>query len=674
MLDPSSDRDTLCTLCTSFAKDVEITTSSNVDVPLMMLSDRWKEPRFFRHVESFDELVARAKTGCDLCNLLADDFAEQGANGTGPLKLHLFPNDRPVKFLATFEEEKYAWWYWGAWEPHVFYVVKNRPYDPLMEAKLDADGNVVGKPDKFHRATPKRSDAKETFDTARLWLKTCVESHPKCSQRLRHQLPTRIIYVGEPPAFDEVPRLITDTTGKDGSYVALSHCWGGNIPCVLTTKILDDYRGGLPVLQLPRNFLDAIHVTRELGFSYLWIDALCIIQDSDTDWKTQAGKMASYYSNAAVTITALNADASTKGFLGDRVHRHVKISRDLSVREEDTCIVDLLEACALEKRGWCMQERMLAPALLHFSDEQIIWECQEGITLEQSGMVVYRNLRSQRQQLKDFLISRFISLRRDYNLGAIPAGFENWYMLIEEFSRRRLTFESDTLPAIAGIASRFRELVGKGTYMAGLWEEDLRGGLFWGAKSRSQTREVDPIKRDFYILSRPEERARRFPSWSWASVSGRVEFLLPSEEQQAADDKARQDFKILSVDPDVGLDDLMASEVKCTLRLRAPIARIRYEAPAEKEHAGSGYFCRDDKSGELEDFSINTFYPVLDSEQLQSRQLWLLSSCSPPRQPRILLLEKVKDGQFRRIGYSHSYRAFEDDEWKRFKVVEFTLV
>ena len=100
----------------------------------------------------------------------------------------------------------------------------------------------------------------------------------------------------------------------------------------------------------------------------------------------EAARMAELYSQAALTISALDSDASTKGFLGDRQRRHVRIHDEMSVCAETLTIGDIFENCSLETRGWCMQERLLSPALLHFSKDQMMWECQQGVTLEQSGM------------------------------------------------------------------------------------------------------------------------------------------------------------------------------------------------------------------------------------------------------------------------------------------------
>ncbi|KAH6999147.1 heterokaryon incompatibility protein-domain-containing protein [Ilyonectria sp. MPI-CAGE-AT-0026] len=664
-----NDSDPLCNICTEFAIDAPQADyqKSTETVPPVVLSQRWEELSayrpFFRHHDTFDELVASAGTGCALCRILADDFGS-----------------RPCKFLATFEKRKSLWWYFGRWEPHVFNIVQHRPYDPVKECVFDANGIEVGKPDRFYRAIPRSSNSKDAFDTARYWLKNCVDSHTNCSRRTHNSLPTRVIYVGEPPLYQEVPRLYAQTAGQFDSYVALSHCWGGNIPCKLTEAVLQKYQQALPMSQLPQNFLDAISVTRQLGLRYIWIDALCIIQDSALDWQAEASKMASFYSQALVTVSALDSDKSTKGFLGDRQRGYAKISRDFSVCQEELMPVDILDRSALDTRGWCMQERLLSPALLHFSNEQLVWECQEGLIFEQNGMV--RSRSTNRGDVADELTNSFIVLRRNYNTGTISPKFEAWYELVEEFSSRNLTVDADILPAIAGAALRFRTLTGRDqtstgkiTYVAGLWEEDLHRGLFWGAriKKRRDTRVLRSF--DFHRLSKPTSPSSQtcFPSWSWASVRGTVQFYSKSPR---IDPQRWRDFEILGVNVSRGRDDLMATEAQGELRIRAPLIQLWYEAPTtgDSGHSGTVNF---EQGGDYYHHSSTRLAEteaVMDSNQLESRECWLLVSTGPPNIPFILLLDKVGDGRFRRIGYAVTYMWLKDQDFAHFKIVEFTLV
>ncbi|KAH7061770.1 heterokaryon incompatibility, partial [Paraphoma chrysanthemicola] len=88
-------------------------------------------------------------------------------------------------------------------------------------------------------------------------------------------------------------------------YVALSHRWATSCcPHSLKTTNLQQYQASIPTSQLPKNFIDAIAITEVLGLSYLWIDCLCIIQDSTSDWEIESANMDAVYLNATVTIAA----------------------------------------------------------------------------------------------------------------------------------------------------------------------------------------------------------------------------------------------------------------------------------------------------------------------------------------------------------------------------------
>jgi Heterokaryon incompatibility protein (HET) len=99
----------------------------------------------------------------------------------------------------------------------------------------------------------------------------------------------------------------SDSVQVDGyPYVTLSYCRGENPSfIILLIENLPAFRAGISVEKLPRTFKDAVHVTRRLGFRSLWVDALCIIQDSTADWVAQALLMSKIYSCSALTLAAV---------------------------------------------------------------------------------------------------------------------------------------------------------------------------------------------------------------------------------------------------------------------------------------------------------------------------------------------------------------------------------
>ena len=112
---------------------------------------------------------------------------------------------------------------------------------------------------------------------------------------------------------------LIETTASQGCYVALSYCWGKNIPYTTTSKNVEKHQGkGISYEEIPKTLQEAVLVTRLLGLQYLWIDSLCIIQDDQKDWEHEAARMGLVYSRAYITIAASRAHHCGEGFLQPR--------------------------------------------------------------------------------------------------------------------------------------------------------------------------------------------------------------------------------------------------------------------------------------------------------------------------------------------------------------------
>ena len=185
-------------------------------------------------------------------------------------------------------------------------------------------------------------------------------------------------------------------------YIALSHCWGQDPPtknnpqfCTTDNNITARLEG-FSFPKLPKTFRDAVQVTRELGIQYLWIDSLCIIQWNQKDWEHEAARMEGVFASAYCTIAASSAVDSEAGFLKRNVSNECVLAQDASGRRFYICAdtddsnnyIDIddfdgrVGEAPLNKRAWVMQERVLSRRIIHFSDEQIYWECGEGVYCE----------------------------------------------------------------------------------------------------------------------------------------------------------------------------------------------------------------------------------------------------------------------------------------------------
>ena len=231
------------------------------------------------------------------------------------------------------------------------------------------------------------------------WLRECNESHD-CNTRSKEPeptFPTRALDIGDAnePRFDAgCVRLVHASEARDQKYIALSHCWGKlsvekEKSYCTTQENIDQRCKAFRLSELPKTFQDAVEVTRELGVQYLWIDSLCIIQHEDdkADWKREACRMETVYSHAYCTIAATAAVDSNAGFLqrdvkSDYVHvqntsgEQFYISADIDDFDND------VGRAQLNTRAWVMQESVLSRRTIHFSANQIYWECGRGIHCE----------------------------------------------------------------------------------------------------------------------------------------------------------------------------------------------------------------------------------------------------------------------------------------------------
>ncbi|KAL8671551.1 MAG: hypothetical protein Q9168_003958 [Polycauliona sp. 1 TL-2023] len=199
----------------------------------------------------------------------------------------------------------------------------NRVGAPGQKLLLTLMGLTEGTGDAaaLHGKCPMRLPDKNSLsdsNTARIhgWLDNCMADHACCRTKKLPRLPTRIIDVGS--LGDRGARLL-ETNRRPAQYLALSHCWGAPTASKTNLRLLQsnfqDLLTEIPTKSISKNFQDAIEVARKLKFRYLWIDALCIIQDSKHDWEIESARMNDVYESAHLTIVATSAVSSDEGFL-----------------------------------------------------------------------------------------------------------------------------------------------------------------------------------------------------------------------------------------------------------------------------------------------------------------------------------------------------------------------
>ncbi|KAF2188524.1 HET-domain-containing protein [Zopfia rhizophila CBS 207.26] len=362
----------------------------------------------------------------------------------------------------------------------------------------------------------------DCFKLAKSWLHNCLSTHTTCTLTHKSRLPTRLIDVGSSTAD---PHLYIPKVGEQADYIALSHCWGiGKPPLRTTVSNLSVLCRGMPLSDLPRNFQDAVSVTRAFGVKYLWIDSLCVLQDGIDDWVSESAYMGHIYTNALFVLAAAAGDGCYSGFLdGKKREPGVAIIFGQGIKGEESSLsvrhlprmTDTYGAhfrltnrrSKLSTRGWAFQEQILARRILAYSDEEMSWECLEHSLCECQTIADMPKSINAKLLINDALKDR-------------SAFYPTWTSFIQEYTLRELSFISDRLPAFAGIAARVHSST-TGRYLAGIWSNYLLHGLAWLAHGESQLYEYGGFHAKFD--SRRQEK-HYAPSWSWASITGPIAF------------------------------------------------------------------------------------------------------------------------------------------------------
>jgi hypothetical protein len=390
------------------------------------------------------------------------------------------------------------------------------------------DGNIDG------RATFTRSDSDGCFELADSWVQHCVEDHADCAAYSVNEppkLPTRVLDLG-PSSCSQEPYLL-ETNNETGLYATLSHCWGKS-PGPLTTEThnLAERKRQIAMSTLPQSFQDAIAIARRLHLRYIWIDSLCIIQNSAEDWSKESKTMAEIYGNCHICISAVRApdchfgifhtrdaiDSFEIDYIDPSTGSPIRLGLRKPMLARDfptyTNLKDEFISGPLDERGWALQERLMSPRVLKYASGQLVWECQTATHCEsRDGPLPVLHHSIPKTSLSPTNNLNLKSWRRwirsEANASSQPASievYEMWYKIITDYSHKKLTFSSDKLPAISALASEFAKETGS-EYLAGLWREDLCTGLLWIPVESPLPN--GPGRSDVY----------RAPSWSWSSVN-----------------------------------------------------------------------------------------------------------------------------------------------------------
>ncbi|KAI4181925.1 MAG: hypothetical protein LQ346_006674 [Caloplaca aetnensis] len=273
---------------------------------------------------------------------------------------------------------------------------------------------------------------------------------------------------------------------------------------------------GINLADLPLTFQNAILITRNLGYRYLWVDSLCIIQDDPDDWAFESKTMARIYSNSVLTIAALWGNDSFSGCFVERnplVTEDCRIGKwkygDVFIRSSDRrCgqTLGLVEPEPLLERAWVLQERFLSPRTLYYGPWELLWECGARTASETEPEGASMDELWAEGTLKKRFRDMEGALDSESDDPFFKPGLRDIYIIWREiralYWSSQLTHHSDSLVAIAGITSRMEQSTSL-HFVSGLCKEFLYSELLWEVRNASET-----------------SRSTLSQTWSWASVKG----------------------------------------------------------------------------------------------------------------------------------------------------------
>ncbi|KAF4436028.1 HET-domain-containing protein [Fusarium austroafricanum] len=409
-----------------------------------------------QHYRSFWELDLSAKNGCQLCALLRTAVLEFNA-------WHLS--------CSIIEAEQYQ---------------QQLDKEPTTHG---GDGNS-----DYHNSTEEVSRGR-IFDDSGFFVEPVRRCRSDCSPQVEglHRIMYLRFHHDEEDPIDEVYPFIE----------------------VSSRPANPNNRAPILYNSLPKTFQDAVAATRALGLRYLWIDSLCIIQDSKQDWEIQCTEMQRIYRNSFVTVAGPAASGCDSGFLHPRPHI-CEVTLPISCGDisdklifwyqgiaENTMTLVPEENAPLSTRAWVLQERLLSTRVLYFGTKVQYLECFANTRFENFHFSIgwdYREI-------------NMISKSQMKLLWSGSDFLKHWTILATTYSSLGLTKITDRLPALSGLASS----VQASSYLAGIWSHDLPRGLTWYVAPWDRDKAISPV------ISPTDYVA---PSWSWAAAKFGVQYLI----------------------------------------------------------------------------------------------------------------------------------------------------
>ncbi|XP_024357583.1 uncharacterized protein [Physcomitrium patens] len=392
-------------------------------------------------------------------------------------------------------------------------VMKEKVSLTMELQMMEDDAARFGRERAYHG---RRVGAVVNFKLIKEWMAICEKEHgPTCAnvwENVTEQLPqgARMIDVAQ-MAVVEAP--------QNCRYVALSYMWGiidTNYKTVLKNVDQRRHRGSLESVALPRTIHDAIKVVRELEERYLWVDAMCIVQDDPVNTKAQIAGMATIYGAAILTIFSVGGDSADAPLPGlgpgsRQVLQRIERIQSLSLAVPLRMLIETLAASKWNTRGWTFQEHVLSRRGLFFTNEQLFFECQRDVFFEDVIVESSKDTAMYPGKSHGLGYSALHSIRNKKDQQSRYQAYAKAFMqILEEYTQRQLTNVADIYNAIFAIITVFSRdieitpLDPNTAFLFGVPLSVLEDAMLWQPALNAPSH------------NRRREKGLVTPSWSWA--------------------------------------------------------------------------------------------------------------------------------------------------------------
>jgi hypothetical protein len=351
--------------------------------------------------------------------------------------------------------------------------------------------------------------------------------------------------------------------------------------------------------------------------------------------------MCSIFQNSFLTIAAAKSSGPSEGCFSEASNEHlgshleimdstgnnisIYVRKKLPAQDLWTS-VGYSSHFPLLNRAWVYQERLLSPRMLYFGAGELQWECATEASCE-CGRLEERETESVKKKYSNAISS-----------GSVADLHAEWREIVSNYSSKRLTYASDRLPALSGMARQFQHFM-SGKYIAGIWDTSLTIDLLWYAPIPAPSRTTNG----------------RVPTWSWASLE--AEDGVDYRFSPHGDDVA-PDFTLLHSSVQHAGSDETGEVVSGCLKVSGILSHVTVTDDFAYIRK-SGYDGREKLDRDYDLKKDPRFWSKVSGQAMVKQQFYCLKICSWWRKVHSLVLWRLsKDAlEFQRVGLCSQYKG-----------------